>query len=203
MFYKRIIIILLTALMLLCFTLYSCKQNNPGVFLDSYDQLVQEYTTVHPIQFLEYGPHVGFRRSLPVKNIPHITYEALTEGSDEYERTVLIVNDENGRIGITDEELDVIMEMVKSGKLDFFYIGTVKQDAIKAYDVPNPDEQEVLIVGEQPRSLAIAFCRFRDIPVFIDNVWTEYDVEQSGQFAAENLQLVILDQLDYYVNEGH
>jgi hypothetical protein len=199
-FKKTVALLYLIAILLLCFSLFSCKENSNSTHEDSYDKAITILTTSHPTQIIEYGEPIGFRDRLPVKKISSITHEALTNGSEEYERTVLIVNDSEGNTVITSDELNIIMQLVESCKLDFFYIGTSKQDTIKAYGIRNPDDGEI-IVAEQQRSLALAFCRFGSIPVFIDSLWTDYDADQSGDFAAENLQLEILLTIKYYIEQ--
>ena len=69
-----------------------------------------------------YGEDVSFRSALNYRVIVEITEEALAPDAG-IEHSFFVINDRNGRLNITDEEIEFIKSVVHENRINFFYIG--------------------------------------------------------------------------------
>ena len=125
-------IILALALMLLLIVFFTHRDNDEG--LASVDKELKIVTQSYPTQFVVYGEVMDFDPLVSVKYIKEINQETLTKG-EEYVYGLIIVNDLNGEVDLSDDEWRVISDLVQSNKYyNLFYLG-------------NEDIEQLLRVG--------------------------------------------------------
>lgn len=123
---------------------YSMKQPLEG---DTYDKNIVIVNENFPSDIVIYGEKIKFREELKYRYIDKIDEENVIQ--DPYEFRFLVINDGLGDIVLTDEDIALILELIKQRRLmGFYYIGTEKLDMF----------QDCGIIQNELSSSACAFC---------------------------------------------
>ena len=95
---------------------------------------VKIVTENYKTEIIIYGDEIPFDEACYVRYIDKITKENLTS-DDSFVYTVLVINDLNGNVELTDENMENIHSYVYDDKKDFFYLGKDDVDKIVQADI--------------------------------------------------------------------
>ena len=90
---------------------------------DSYDQDIRVINESHPVKIILYGEPIYFRKEVKYYSVDHLSNDILSTSGSEYERVVLVVNDLNGTVTLSQEDLVIISGAVNDGSIDLYYLG--------------------------------------------------------------------------------
>ena len=139
------------------------------------------------MKILLFGEPVNFREKVKYTTIDRITNDVLTTGYDNYERVALIINDRNGTLTLSDDDLETISGAVSKGEIDLYYFGKKNRDKLISTGISSND---VSIAGTEDLSLVVALSENRMITIL--GAWT--DEEERISLSNEELfgQIIIL-----------
>ena len=90
--------------------------------LSTLDQIVLAMNNTHKTDVFVLGPDCHFRKDVAVKNIDSITETSVAPGADS-EFHLIVINDMNGDISLSEEEYLTINKLVVEGDYALFYVG--------------------------------------------------------------------------------
>lgn len=86
------------------------------------DERIRIITENYKTEIILYGEDISFDDSCYVRHIDTISKEELTSDT-EYIYSVFIINDLNGTVELSQDELEIIKSKVFDDKIDLFYFG--------------------------------------------------------------------------------
>ena len=106
---KNTIIIFVLGIILLITAFFGIKMlisKEPEGGNDTYDDNIEILNEIHPVKILVYGEELYFRDTLKYEKITSISAEVLELDENAYERVVLVINDLNGTVELTEEDYE-------------------------------------------------------------------------------------------------
>lgn len=97
------------------------KNANNSKEMDSYDKYINAAINTHPVEIFVFGKDCSFRDTVEYKTI--IDFDSDNLYSDK-EYKLIIVNDIDGNISLSDEEYSTIHDYIFDKHYAFLYIGT-------------------------------------------------------------------------------
>lgn len=107
-----------------------------------YEDEINVLNVNFPSDIIVYGEEVGFDSKLKYREITDITEENLTSDS-KYKYTFLVINDREGKLDITEEDLALCKKMCEKKDMNFFYIGEKQLENLKTagfYSLSSSDD---------------------------------------------------------------
>ena len=119
-----VVVIICVALLLFAAYKISLNSNKADNELTSYEQDERLVTKVIPTEFIIYGEELGFDDMIFTSYISSIDSESLYLDTAKYRQAVIILNDLNGRLDITDAEWLLIKKYIdENGNYSLCYLG--------------------------------------------------------------------------------
>lgn len=183
---KNTIIIFVLGIILLITAFFGIKMlisKEPEGGNDTYDDNIEILNEIHPVKILVYGEELYFRDTLKYEKITSISAEVLELDENAYERVVLVINDLNGTVELTEADYETIGTVLKKGGLDFYYYGTSKFDKIREHELCNSEPAEDAV----SMTSALYYKRMANF----NGLWTEHDNE-IGKRNKENQGMILV-----------
>ncbi len=108
--------------------------NNGKGDLSTLDQIVLAMNNTHKTDVFVLGPDCHFRKDVAVKNIDSITETSVAPGADS-EFHLIVINDMNGDISLSEEEYLTINKLVVEGDYALFYVGDSLNNEFASHNI--------------------------------------------------------------------
>lgn len=164
------------------------KDNNDPE-MDTYDLEIQVVMTSYPTDIVVYGQDIEFRNSLQYRLNPEINDDGLAT-IKEYQ--AIILNDQDGNLEITDEELLLIKSYTIDGSSDFFYIGTKELDRLSLLGFGSAAENDA----------SLTVINYYGRKITFEGVWSNAEVEHSKN-NPELLGMIIISHIVRGLRSNH
>lgn len=152
---------------------------------DSYDQNIKILNESHPVKIILYGESLYFRSEVKYISVDHLSNDIFSTNENEFERVVLVINDLNGTVTLSDDDLATISRAVNNGDIDLYYLGKNNRDKLINSNIPGGN---AIIEGDLSLVRAFANNKMKNFIGF----WTESDAAQANE---EALGFCIIDNI--------
>ena len=186
----KIIIIILALVILSIGVMYVWGY---GIFnTEDIDDDVKIVTQNYKTEIIVYGSDIGFDESCYVRKIDKISKSNLSS-EDSFVYTVFVINDLDGKVILTDDDIEIIKGKIFNDKIDFFYFGKNNLKNIVDAGIFSQD------IAEDEMSLGVIYER--GIKTEVIGTWTEeanqYYEEKNPNLLAENIMAEIVSKIRF------
>lgn len=193
---KKVILTIISfiAILIIAVTIYfKIVEENENEYVwvgDSYDKAVKVLNENFSTDIVLYGEELAFRENVVYRYINALNDELLSTDK-EYE--LIIINDLNGTVNFTDNEIETLKKHVLKGKANLYYLGTEQYNKLK--------ENGFTIFDRLPGDWSLT-CehQFGEL-VYGRGLWTSSDQRQSAEMADNNLCMILLIDFQQYLEE--
>lgn len=155
--------------------IYNALHRSQSEEEDTYDINIKIVNESHPTDIILYGESINFRDELIYRETKYIDEDIFNSNK---ENRLIIINDLDGQVDLSDAEWSIIKENTIDGTWDFYYLGTDKLEKLKNLGFYNEERLE--------NDLCLAIANYYDNKSTFNGIWTK---EQEDMFGNEDEQL--------------